>query len=138
MSFLKKILKFLGFESYTISPESFKEQFGKMMDLEWIEVKVKNPGGIISTYKTFPIDTIKCRNDEGKEIILKVKPSIEMRITHSNNKKTVFYFDKIRVENNIIYGHQSRLLSIVTKEIHFRDISKIEVQDGKKNFKYIK
>lgn len=137
MSVFKKILKFLGLEIYTVTLESLKEQFGNMMNLEWKEVKVKNPKGFISTYKTFPIETIKCKNDQGKEIILKIKPSIEMRITYANNKKTIFYLDRIRVENNTIFGHQSRLLGFITKEIHFRDISKIEIQDGRKNFKYV-
>ena len=134
---LKKIIKLLGFESYTISLENFKEQFGNMMQKEWKEVTVKDPMGKISKYKTFPMDTIKCKNDEGKEIILKIKPSIEIRITDTNNKKTIFYFDKIRVENNSIFGSQSRILKVLTKEIPFRDITKIEVQDGRKNFKYV-
>jgi hypothetical protein len=137
MSVFKKILKFLGLEVYTISLESFKEQFGNMMDLEWKEVKVKNPNGMINKYKTFPIEIIKCKNDDGKEVLLKIKPSIEMRITYSNNKKSVFYLDRIRVENNTVFGHQSRFFRFITKEIHFREISKIEIQDGKKQFKYV-
>ncbi|WNM18981.1 hypothetical protein [Flavobacterium capsici] len=137
MSLFKKILKFLGLEVYTISLQSFKEQFGNMMEMEWKEVKVKSPDGMISKYKTFPINEIRCKNDEGKEVILKIKPSIEMRVTYSNNKKSVFYFDKIKVENNTISGSQSRIFGFITKEIHFRDITKIEIQDGRKQFKYV-
>lgn len=133
----KKIIKFLGLESYTIPLTSFKEQFGHMMDLKWKEVNVKHPTGIITTYKTFPIQQIKCQNDDGKQVILKVKPSLELRITDNAGKKTVFYFDKIKVENDTIIGSQSRLLKSIQKEISFSTIEKIEIQDGKKNFKYV-
>jgi hypothetical protein len=134
---IKKILKFLGLESYTIPLTSFKEQFGNMMDLTWKEVKVKNPSGLISTYKTFPIDEIKCQNDNGELIILRVKPSLEMRITDTVGKKTIFYFDRIKVENGKISGSQSRFIKAIQKEIPFHNISKIEIQDGKKRFKYV-
>jgi len=56
---IKKILKFLGFEVYHIPIDSFKEQFGNMMELEWKEVSVKDPFGMVSTYLTFPIDEVK-------------------------------------------------------------------------------
>lgn len=134
---IKKILKFLGLESYTIPISSFKEQFGHMMDLQWKEVKVKNPSGRVSTYKTFPINEIKCQNDNGKLVVLKVKPSLELRITDKLGKRTVFYFDKIKVENDTIIGSQSRFLKFIQKEIRLSDITKIEIQDGKKHFKYV-
>ena len=56
---IKKILKFLGFEVYHIPIDSLKEQFGNMMELEWKEVSVKDPFGMVSTYLTFPIDEVK-------------------------------------------------------------------------------
>lgn len=134
---IKTVLKFLGLESYNIPINSFKEQFGNMMELEWKEVTVRDPTGMLSTYLTFPIDEVKCQNDKGELITLKVKPSLEMRITDNVGKRTVFYFDKIKVENDRIIGSQSRFLKFIQKEIPFHNISKIEIQDGRKRFKYI-
>ena len=124
-------------EIYTIPLESFKQQFGNMMQLKWKTVKVKNPQGFISTYETFPIEKIKVLNDQGQTVMLQVKPTLEMRVTDTFGKKTTFYFDKIKVENDILIGGQSRYLTTLKKEIPLSNIAKIQIQDGKKKYKYV-
>lgn len=135
---LKKILKFLGMETYTIPLESFREQFGNMDQLEWKVVKVQTPRGTIRTYKTFPITEVQCLNDAGDTVILSMKPSLEMRITNDRGKRSIFYLDMIRIENDILTGGQSRQLGFIQKTIDLSTVRKIEIQDGKKAYKYLK
>lgn len=104
-------------ETYTIPIDSFRAQFGNMMNLEWKTVKVKDPHGMISSYQTFPINEIKVIDDNGQSKTLNVKPSLEMRVTDKLGKKSVFYFDKIMVQNDTLIGDQSRFLSFIKKEI---------------------
>lgn len=137
MSIFRKLIDSIGPKTYVIPLDSFQEQFGNMTELEWKEVKVRNPAGGVSSYHTFPIDEIRCLNKDGEPFTLQVKPSIEIRITKLDGKKTVFYFDKIRVENGIIEGSQSKILKSMKTEIALENISKIEVQDGGKKFTYV-
>ncbi len=41
MKMLKKLVTALGLEVYSISVESFIEQFGKMMELEWNLIMIR-------------------------------------------------------------------------------------------------
>ena len=67
---------------------------------------------------------------------LKNSPSIEIRFTLNNNKKTILYFDYVYLQDSMIIGDMSRFFYI-RKSIPLNDVKKIEVQDGHKNFKYI-
>jgi hypothetical protein len=122
---------------YTIPVDSFREQFGNMASMELKVVKVQSPRGMIQTYKTFPIKKVRCINDSSLPVTLNIKPSFEMRITDNRGKRTIFYLDRICVENDIITGHQSRKLGFIQKTIALSDISKIEIQDGKKYYRYL-
>lgn len=134
---LNLLLKLLGMEIYTVPVISFKEQFGSMMTMQWKTVKVKTPNGSIISYDTFPIDEIKCFNRHEIPCNVKVKPSIEIRITHLKNKKSIFYFDRIRVQDNKIIGQNLRTFKFKDEEISLETISKIEIQDGKKYYRYV-
>jgi len=63
-------------------------------------------------------------------------PSIEMRVTH-NSKKTIFFFDRVYVGDSVLTGVESRFIPTARKSISLKEISKIEIQDGKKKFRYI-
>jgi hypothetical protein len=78
---------------------------------------------------------IKCIDDKNKEAAIANSPSIEMRITH-NGHKTIFYFDRVYVGDSLLTGVESRFISAIRKSIPLKEISRIEVQDGKKNFRY--
>jgi len=108
-----------------------------MAEMEWRLVKVQTPRGIIQTYKTYPIEKVCCVADSDLAVTLNIKPSIEMRITDNRGKRTVFYLDRIRVENDILTGHQSRRLGFIQKTIALSDVRRIEIQDGKKHYRYI-
>jgi hypothetical protein len=107
-----------------------------MKESEMREVTVQGPIGEKVTYKTFPQDSVDCINKKGQWIRLEKAPSLEIRFTDSNNKKTVFYFDRIFVTETSINGTYSRILGL-KKAIPLNGIKKIEIQDGRKNYRYI-
>ncbi len=67
---------------------------------------------------------------------LKNSPSIEIRFTDKNDKRTVFYFDQIYIQDSTVIGDGSRFINY-QKKIPLNEIKQIEVQDGRKNFKYV-
>jgi len=129
----------IGFSScvtYYIPIESFNEQFKDIDSTELKIVYVKGPMGDIVSYKTYPIDHIKCVDKNNNPFDLKNSPSIEIRFTEKTNKRTIFYFDQIYVQDSIIIGDGSRFINYV-HTIPIDNVKLIEVQDGHKNFKYV-
>jgi hypothetical protein len=125
-----------GCKTYFIPVESFTEQ---MKDIDSVELKTvytKGPMGDVVSYETYPIDYIKCVDKNNNPFLLKNSPSIEIRFTNKNNKRTYFYFDQIYVQDAIVFGDGSRFINY-QKQIPLKEIQKIEVQDGRKKFKYV-
>jgi hypothetical protein len=79
---------------------------------------------------------IKCVDKENKPFELKNSPSIEVRITDKNNKRTYLYFDQMYVQDSILKGDGSRFI-YYPKQIPLKNIKLIEIQDGHKKFKYV-
>lgn len=100
-------------------------------------VTTQSPFGGRTTYSTYPIDVIKCQDKKGNAHELVNGPFIEMRVTDTNGRRTVFYFDKILVSDSMISGEKSRILGI-TANIHINSLKKIEVQNGGKKYSYVK
>jgi hypothetical protein len=123
--------------TYLIPVESFKQQFTGIDSSSLREVTVIGPTGMIYNYPANPIKTIYCVDKEGQQHELENKPSIEIRVTYGDkNRKNVFYFDRIFVSDSLMYGVASRFIPSIRKTIPLKEITKIEVQDGKKNFRY--
>jgi hypothetical protein len=132
------LLIFTSCATYTITVDSFKTQFERFDTSSLREVTVQDPLGKRVSYKTYPIDYIEVVDKKGRKSFIEVKPSLEMRITDSNNRKAIFYFDLIRYDGEYISGSQSRILpSYFSKRIPVGSIRKIEIQDGRKKFKYV-
>ena len=104
---------------------------------KFIEVTTRGPIGDKVKYKTFQIELIKCVDNKGNPIVLQKSPSLEIRFTDSSNKKTIFYFDLISVDETYVKGVQSRFITSIKKTIPLNTIKTIEIQDGKKNFRYV-
>lgn len=117
--------------------ESFKEQFSGIDSTNLKMVKTRGPSGHTQEYLAVPIEWIKCVDRNGNDAELQNGPTIESRITTKDGKKTILYFDRIFLANDTLIGHQSRFLGL-PKEIPIEEISKIEVQDGHKYFRYVK
>ena len=124
-------------KTYYIPVDSFKQQFADMDTSQFREVTTRGPMGDKVKYKTFPIDIIKCVDNKGNSIELQNSPSLEIRFTDSSNRKTIFYFDLISVDETYVRGVQSRFITSIKKAIPLNTIKTIEIQDGKKNFRYV-
>jgi hypothetical protein len=98
---------------------------------------VRGPIGERYDYLANPITEVECFDKMGNSARLTNSPSIEMRITEINGKRTVFYFDRIFVTDSTLTGVKSRFAPLINKTIKLKDIRKIEIQDGKKNFNYV-
>lgn len=124
-------------KTYYIPVDSFKQQFAGMDTSTFREVTTRGPVGDKVKYKTFPIDFIKCIDKKGNPFELKNSPSLEIRFTNYDGKRTLFYFDLISVDTAYVCGRQSRFISSIKKTIPLNTIKTIEIQEGKKNFRYV-
>jgi len=122
--------------TYIIPKLSLVEQLGSIDSTQLVNRQVIGPIATHYEYLANPIAEIKCEDKYGQQNILTNSPSIEIRVTESSGKKTIFYFDRILIVNNQLLGVRSRFASFVDKTIDLENIQLIEVQDGKKNFKY--
>jgi len=123
-------------KTYYIPLDSFKEQIKDIDSVVLRTVYTRGPMGDVVEYKTYPIDNIKCVDKDNNPAELKNSPSIEIRFTEKNNKRTIFYFDQIYVQDSMIIGDGSRFMQY-QKSIPIDSLKLIELQDGKKNFKYV-
>ena len=130
------LLGMISCTTYYIPVESFKEQFNGIDSTSLKIVSTRGPAGDIAKYPANPIEYVKCVDKEGNPFQLKNSPSIEMRITDNDNKRTIFYFDKVYLQDSMIIGDRSRFLYL-PKAIPIDNVKMIEVQDGHKNFKYV-
>lgn len=132
------VFLFASCANYYIPLSSFKQQFAGIDSSKYKEVIVAGPIGERYTYFANPIKRIQCEDASGNKYELQNSPSIEIRFTHgAENYRTVYYFDRIYVSDCCVHGVQSRFMESVKSTIPLKDITKIEVQDGGKNFQYI-
>jgi hypothetical protein len=129
-------LGLIGCKTYYIPVESFKEQFKGVDSTRLRTVYTRGPVGDVAKYLANPIDYIKCVDKNNNPFELKNSPSIEIRFTENNNKRTVYYFDRVYLRDTLIVGEMSRFIRY-RKSISINNVKLIEVQDGHKNFKYI-
>ena len=130
------IILLVSCKTYTVSPEKFKEQLMNI-DQNKKEVSVNNPLLTFSTIK-YSANNLKYLNvydKEGNLFFMQNSPSVEMRVTLKNGKRKIFYLDTVFIENDTLKGQMSRIMKLNSK-VSLSDISKIEVQDGKKNYQY--
>lgn len=124
-------------KNYYIPKDSFIKQFADIDSTKLRTVVVSGPMGATLTYKANPINKIKCVDKKGNDAELNNGPAIETRIAINDKKRVVFYFDRVILQDSVVYGVQSRFINMRTS-IPVKDITKIEVQNGHKKFVYIK
>lgn len=123
-------------KTYYIPLASFNEQMKDIDSVELKTVNTKGPMGDVVSYETYPIEFIKCVDKKNNPVELKNSPSIEIRFTEKDKKRTIFYFDQIYIKDSMVIGDRSRFI-YYAKAIPIENIKQIEVQDGRKNFKYV-
>ena len=131
------IFLFTSCKTYYIPVDSFKEQLSKFDSSAMREVTTQGPVGDRVTYKTYPIKIIHAVDKNGNPVTIPNGPAIEVRITDMANKKAIFYFDLIEFDGVNIIGGQSRFISSLKKKLPIASVKTIEVQNGRKNFRYV-
>ena len=131
-----------GCATYFIPLESFKHQFNGIDSTHLRMVESNVPvllfGASSYSYFANPIDTIDCIDDNNKPIRLANSPSLEIRFTEDNDDRTIFYFDTIYLQDSMVVGAKSRFMPSLRDVIPINNVKLIEVQDGKKDFHYVK
>jgi hypothetical protein len=135
---LAKIILFLSIilqacKTYYIPIDSFRSQLQNVNPSTMQITTTRGPLGGLYVYPANQIQNIECIDKNGIPILLKNSPSIEIRFTDKNNKKTIFYFDRVLLSDSLIIGDRSRLIG-AQKAISINTIKLIEIQDGHKNF----
>jgi hypothetical protein len=125
-------------KTYYISVDSFRRQFASLDTSGLRRVVTKDPWDDKTFYKTYPVDTILCVDKNGTNMVMKNGPSIEIRFIDTENKRTTFYFDLIRISNDTVMGIRSRLIPSIKKSIPLSKVKTIEIQDGGKKYSYVK
>jgi hypothetical protein len=124
--------------TYYIPISSFKQQFAGIDSTKLRQVTVEGPIFGRYVYLANPVDLVFCVDKQGNPYQLINKPSLEIRFTYGHKKKRkVYYFDRIFVNSHYVIGVESRFIESIRSSIPLDSITKIEIQDGKKNFKYI-
>lgn len=124
-------------QTYQLTTSSLHQQYAGIDSTQLETVEVLGPFNERYSYLAHPNKNIQLTDKEGNMSTLPVTPSIEMRVTHSGGKKSYFYLDRIFVTDSVFIGAKSRFAPRVTQSIPLNNINKIEVQDGKKKFKYV-
>jgi hypothetical protein len=125
-------------KTYYIPVDSFKQQASGWRTAGLRQVTTKGPIGDIVKYDTYAIDSIKCVDKNGTPMLLANSPALEIRFTDVNDKRTIFYFDRIMVSDSIVIGVESRIISSITKTINLNTVKLIEIQDGGKRYRYVR
>lgn len=129
-------------KTYTIPVDSFRRQFGAMDSTTLRPVAMVGPAGEMGGreyYLANPYPLIHCVDAEQHDHILQSSPSIEIRFTYRpGHRRVIFYFDRIFATDSTVTGVESRFIPSVRKTILLDSVSKIEVQDGRKRFRYVK
>ena len=134
-SLLLLIVSFTMFscKTYTITPQSFKEQFGK------IDYDLSTSRSIVGSiyYNGYQIKKINVDSKDGETKIIDNAPSLEMRITLKNSKRKHFYFDSMKLKNDTLTGYKARFFPKAIVKVPFSEIVKIEIQESGKKIEYI-
>src|SRR5665648_761808 len=91
-----------GCKTYYISVQSFKEQFIGIDSTKLRIVNTRGPAGDIAEYLANPLEFIKCIDKNNQPLELKNSPSIEIRFTENNNKRRIYYFDRVFLQDTLI------------------------------------
>jgi hypothetical protein len=123
--------------TYYIPVSSFKQQFAGIDSTKLRKVTVEGPMYGRYAYLANPVDPVLCVDKKGNPHQLTNSPSLETRFTYGHkNKRKIFYFDRIFVNSHSVIGVESRFIESVRSTIPLDSITKIEIQDGRKKFKY--
>jgi hypothetical protein len=74
------------------------------------------------------IETIKCKDKNGKDMLFKVQSQTGIRLTDSSGKRIQLYFDSIFLRDSLVYGSKSHFITLPVTPMNIDKLTKIEIQ----------
>lgn len=137
VTFLLATLSFSSCQTYSIPVSAFRDQMEAARSRPLRTVTTQGPLGNRVRYETYAVDSVFAFDKKGTPVFLVNSPALEVRFTDSANHKTLLYFDRMKFDGQTISGSPSRILLSVQKAVPLQSIRKIEIQNGRKNYRYV-
>lgn len=87
-------------------------------------------------YTTNSISSIPCVDKKGNHYNLINDPQVEVRLTTDSKKRTTLYFDTLQLDGDYLIGCRSRFIPSLKKRIRTAEITKVEIHNSGKKYKY--
>ncbi|MFC0878832.1 hypothetical protein ACE01N_19710 [Saccharicrinis sp. FJH2] len=119
--------------TYYMTQNSFKEQLenidpNKINDA--YDFRLGLTGVALKGGKNFynGIETLKCKDKNGKDVIFTVKPQTGIRLTDSTGRHVQLYFDSVFLRDSLVYGSKSHFITLPVTPMNINKLTKIEIQ----------
>ncbi|MDP4240644.1 MAG: hypothetical protein Q8904_14370 [Bacteroidota bacterium] len=119
--------------TYYMTQSSFKEQLqninpNKINDA--YDFRLGLAGVALKGGKNFynGIETLKCKDKNGNDVIFTVKPQTGIRLTDSTGRRIQLYFDSVFLRDSLVYGSKSHFISLPVTPMNVNKLTKIEIQ----------
>ncbi len=74
------------------------------------------------------IETLKCKDKNGNDVIVTVKPQTGIRLTDSTGRRIQLYFDSVFLRDSLVYGSKSHFITLPVTPMNVNKLAKIEIQ----------
>jgi hypothetical protein len=74
------------------------------------------------------IETLKCKDKNGNDVIFIVKPQTGIRLTDSSGRMIQLYFDSVFLRDSLVYGSKSHFITLPVTPMNVNKLTKIEIQ----------
>lgn len=118
---------------YEVRINDLKEQFSAIDSSKFINTEIKGFYGDVYTYLANPVDYIRCFDKHNKPINIENSSSVELKVLEKDNKKTIFYLDRVFVNDSLLYGFESRMQP-KRKVVNLNNVKKIQCSGGRGYF----
>ncbi len=119
--------------TYYMTSSSFKEQLqnidpNKINDA--YDFRLGLVGVALKGGKNFynGIETLKCKDKNGNDVIFTVKPQTGIRLTDSTGRRIQLYFDSVFLRDSLVYGSKSHFITLPVTPMNVKKLTKIEIQ----------
>jgi hypothetical protein len=119
--------------TYYLTPSSFKEQLqdidpNKINDA--YDFRLGLVGVALKGGKNFynGIESLKCKDKNGNDVIVIIKPQTGIRLTDSTGRRIQLYFDSVFLRDSLVYGSKSHFITLPVTPMNINKLTKIEIQ----------
>lgn len=119
--------------TYYMTPIGLKEQLQSVDSTniyETYDFRLGLAGVALNGGKNFynGLDSIKCIDKRGDEILLPVNTQTGIRLTDETGKRVILYFDSLFLKDNLLYGSKSHFITLPVAPLNIDKLTKIEIQ----------